>query len=290
MSERQTVSVVGLGDMGSALARAISAAGHELTVWNRSTAKSAEFAEQGVAVADSIGDAIAGSEVIVVCLRGYDVAQTLLSEAAEVASLEGKVLIQLGTGVPREVTEAASWSEDQGVAYLDGSIMAFPDAVGTGDCQILVSGDPQTFERGKAVLSTLGGDVRFVGPDPTASAVINTGSLGFVYVAAHAFINAAAMCYSAGAPLELLSDVVGNLTGQMPALFDDFAAMIEKERYDSSSLRLASGVDNLRAIVEFGGSNGVDTDLFESALRTMAASAEAGHGSNLAAVFELVRR
>lgn len=289
MSERQAVSVVGLGDMGGALARAIADAGHELVVWNRSIDKSAPFAERGVAVAESVDDAIASSAVIVVCLRGYDVAQSLFSGAAERASLVGKTVIQLSNGVPTDVADAAEWFVGQGAAYLDGSIMTFPDAVGSEECQILMSGDSDAFTDAESVLAALGGDIRFVGSDPTASAVINTSGLGFVYVAAHAFVNAAAICDSAGAPLELLADVVGAFTRQMPAVFGDFVAMIEAERYESSTLRLTSGVDNLRAIAEFGRRGGVDVGLFESALRTMTASAEAGHGSNLAAVFESVK-
>ena len=55
-------------------------------------------------------------------------------------------------------------------------------------------------------------------------------------------------------------------------------------------VRLASGAANVQAIIEFGRTSGVDTDLFESAVRTLNASAAAGHGTNLAAVFEALKR
>ena len=199
-------------------------------------------------------------------------------------------MIQLGNGVPTEVSAAADWFTAQGAAYLDGSIIAFPDAVGTADCQVLVSGDPHSFERCEPVLDAIGGDVRFLGADPTASAVINTSGLAFVYVAAHAFVSAAAMCDASNAPLDLLADVVGKFTRQMPMMFGEYVDMIRAGNYDSTSLRLASGAENLHAITEFGRTIGVDTDLFESALRTMTASAAAGHGTNLAAVFEALKQ
>jgi 3-hydroxyisobutyrate dehydrogenase-like beta-hydroxyacid dehydrogenase len=63
----RTVSVLGLGLMGSALARALLANGLEVTVWNRSPEKAAEF--EGLApVANSVLEACAASSVIVVCL------------------------------------------------------------------------------------------------------------------------------------------------------------------------------------------------------------------------------
>ena len=94
------------------------------------------------------------------------------------------------------------------------------------------------------------------------------------------------MCDASGAPLELLADVVGTLTKQMPPMFGEYVDMIGAGSYDSTSLRLASGAENLQALTEFGRTRGVNADLFESALRTLNASADAGHGTNLAAVFE----
>ena len=290
MSEVQTVSMIGLGNMGSAIARAIAKAGHDLTVWNRSDAKCRALAAEGASVALSVGDAVAASDVVVVCVRGYDVATALFDDPAISASLAGKTLIQLGHGVPTEVAAAAGWFTAHGAAYLDGAIMTFPGAVGTAECQILISGDSSAFERRKPVLDALGGDVRFLGADPAASAVIDTSVLAFVYVAAHAFVSAAAMCDASGASLELLADVVGKFTTQMPHVFKGYVAMIAAGSYESTNLRLATGAQTLQAITEFGRTSGVNTDLFESALRTMKAAVAAGHGPNLAAVFEAVKR
>ena len=64
VSESLTVSVVGLGAMGSALARAIAGTGHELTVWNRSSEKCRPLAAEGASVASSVGDAVSRSDVV----------------------------------------------------------------------------------------------------------------------------------------------------------------------------------------------------------------------------------
>ena len=142
MSDVQTVSMIGLGNMGSALARAIAQAGHDLTVWNRSGEKCRPLAYEGASVALSVGEAVSRSDVIVVCVRGYDVATALFDNPAIAGSLAGKTLIQLGHGVPTEVAAAADWFTAHGAAYLDGAIMAFPESVGKAECQILISGGP----------------------------------------------------------------------------------------------------------------------------------------------------
>ncbi len=120
VNDRSAVSMIGLGSMGSALATAIASAGHDLTVWNRSEEKSRAIAEHGAAVAESVADAVSKSEVIAVCVRGYDVADSLFQAPGVAPLLRGKTVIQLGNGVPTEVAEAAGWFADQGAAYLDG--------------------------------------------------------------------------------------------------------------------------------------------------------------------------
>lgn len=289
-SNRSAVSVIGLGAMGSALARALLDNGHDVTVWNRTATKSEPLVELGASAARSAADAISASEIIIVCVRGYAAADEVFSPSGVASMLEAKTVFQLGTGTPSEVGDAAGWFAAQGGSYLDGAIMDFPEQVGTAQCQVLVSGDREGFERFGWVLDAFGGDIRYLGPDPAASAVVNSSGLAFVYAASHAFLSAAAMCDASGAPLDLLADVVGKFAGQMPPLFGEYVEMITARTYDSRNLRLASGAENLEAIITFGQQAGVETSLFESALSSFQAAAEQDNGVNLAATFEVLRQ
>ena len=272
------VTVIGLGAMGSALARSLIGGRHEVTVWNRTSAKSDEMVELGAVAAPLAADAIDANDVVVVCVRGYSAADEIFRPSEVAGLLAGKTVIQLGTGTPTEVTEAAAWFAERGARYVDGAIMNFPKQVGTADCQVLVSGDSVAFGQCSWVLDTFGGDIRYLGEDPAASAVVNTAALAFVYAASHAFLGAAAMCDVSGAPLELLGEVVGKFTAQMPPLFEEYVEMITARSYDSRNLRLASGVENLEAIIEFGRHAGVDTGLFERGMSQLPRGGRPGLG------------
>ncbi|MGW7328915.1 NAD(P)-binding domain-containing protein, partial [Streptomyces sp. NPDC054840] len=65
---QHSLTLLGLGDMGTAIARTWLAAGHPLTVWNRTPAKAGALAAEGAAVAASAADAVAASALVVVCL------------------------------------------------------------------------------------------------------------------------------------------------------------------------------------------------------------------------------
>jgi len=76
--------------MGSALARALLAKGFEVTVWNRSPEKSAEF-KGSAPVASSVIDACATSMVIIVCLLNYEAGNVLLRTPEVESLLSGKI-------------------------------------------------------------------------------------------------------------------------------------------------------------------------------------------------------
>jgi len=62
------VGVVGLGQMGTGIARNLIAAGHDLTVYNRTRSRAEAFASEGAQVADTVADAASGVDVLVTML------------------------------------------------------------------------------------------------------------------------------------------------------------------------------------------------------------------------------
>ena len=96
---KSTVTVIGLGLMGSALARAFHKAGHELTVWNRSVGRTVPFRDSAQ-IAGTVRDAVAASDSVVVSLLDYDTANSLLGTADVEAVVAGRTVVQLTTGTP----------------------------------------------------------------------------------------------------------------------------------------------------------------------------------------------
>src|SRR5687768_12183289 len=94
------VTVIGLGNMGSALARALLENGRAVTVWNRSSEKAAPVVDKGAVLAPSLSTAITDSPIIMVCVTNYAAANHILDEVA--AHLLGKLVVQFTTGSPQD--------------------------------------------------------------------------------------------------------------------------------------------------------------------------------------------
>lgn len=158
------VTCIGLGLMGSALARAMLAAGHATTVWNRSPEKAEAMAGQGARAARTLAEALSASPVILICIDNYRSVHALLEPPEIARLLAGRTLVNLTTGTPREVERLCGWAIAQGASYLDGAILCGPGQIGTAGGEVLLSGDPATWELAGPLLTCLAGKVRLAGP------------------------------------------------------------------------------------------------------------------------------
>jgi 3-hydroxyisobutyrate dehydrogenase-like beta-hydroxyacid dehydrogenase len=156
-------TVIGLGEMGSTLARTLMRADRRMTVWNRSAAKAAALTAAGATLAESASAAAAASPTTIVCVSDYQAARDILEAPETVAALRGRTLVQLGNGTPKEARDSAAWAHSNGISYLDGTILAWPSQIGGADTAILVSGPTQTFRRVEADLRVLAGGLRHTG-------------------------------------------------------------------------------------------------------------------------------
>jgi len=89
----QKITLIGLGAMGQALAQAQLEAGYEVTVWNRSAAKADTLVENGARLADTLADAIAASEAVLICLSDYASSYAILDQPGVAELIEGRIII-----------------------------------------------------------------------------------------------------------------------------------------------------------------------------------------------------
>ena len=96
------VSVIGLGAMGSAIAKVELQAGHTVTVWNRSPDKINPLVDLGASASTTFSDAIQASDYILICVDCYATFDQLLNDENVIPYLDGKTFIQFSTGTPSE--------------------------------------------------------------------------------------------------------------------------------------------------------------------------------------------
>jgi 3-hydroxyisobutyrate dehydrogenase-like beta-hydroxyacid dehydrogenase len=292
VSERaRTVSVIGLGAMGSALARAFLTAGHSVTVWNRTAEKGAPLVQAGARQANSVAEAAQASGVIVVCVLDYSVSDGVLNTAEVVEKLRGKTVVQLTTGTPRLARESEAWAGQCGISYLDGAIMSYPSGIGTPDCTILYAGAQNVFETHKGLLASLGGNGMFVGERIGNASTLDSSLLSFVFTAETGFLHGAALCEAEGFPIETYHETAAAL---MPILVADMAkatGMISQRNYVGLEASMAICRAAFGNILRSSDEAGVDRACSEALVSLTKRAIAAGFGGDeFPSLFEVLRK
>ncbi|MFD5521673.1 NAD(P)-dependent oxidoreductase [Streptomyces sp. NPDC127066] len=187
-AEKTSVTLLGLGAMGTALARTWLAADHSLTVWNRTPVRVAALTAEGARAADGAAEAVAANTLIVVCLLDDSSVEEVLSGTV----LAGKDLVNLTTSTPAQARARAEWARERGARYLDGGIMAVPPMIGVPEAggYVFYSGSPELFERHQETLGVPAGTT-YVGEDAGFAALHDVALLSAMYGmfagATHAF-------------------------------------------------------------------------------------------------------
>jgi 3-hydroxyisobutyrate dehydrogenase-like beta-hydroxyacid dehydrogenase len=285
------VTVLGLGDMGSALARAFLANRHSVTVWNRSESKTAPLVHAGARQAKSVEDAAAASDVIVVCVIDYAVSNSLLDSPAVLQKLRGKTVVQLTSGTPQLAREAEAWARRHGISYLDGAIISYPSSVGAQQCTILYAGQQKVFEAHKQLLGSLAGNSMFLGERVGSASALDSSLLTFGFTAELGFLHGAALCEAEGIPLDSYSEAANAL---MPILAADMlkaTRMISKSNYAGEEASLEISASAFGNIVRFSDDAGVNRAASELLVSLVKRAIDSGYaGDEFQAVFEVLRK
>jgi len=278
------ITTIGLGLMGSALARTIHASGHDLTVWNRSAEKMQPFSDSGVATAKDAVSAIAASPVILLCINDYTATDALLELEEVPALLAGRTVVQLSTGTPKEARDASDWMKAHGVSYLDGAILCGPDDIGTDSAKILLSGERAASKQVGSLLECLGGEVRYLGTNVGDASALDLAWLTTRYGEFIAIVHAANVCISEGARLK---DFI--------ALFRDdpvvqrYASVIQEESYQECTATLQVWGAALDRILQQGKDAGINTEIPDFIGNYFNRAIDAGYGAeNVMALFKVL--
>ena len=252
-NDKASVSVLGLGAMGRALAGALLAAGHPTTVWNRTPGRADALVAQGATLAPSASAALA--DVTIVCLLDDAAVRDVLAPA----ELSGRLIVNLTNGTPAEARATGAWVEERGGRYVDGGIMAVPPMIGGSDAFLLYSGERAAFEQAEPVLAALGRPV-FVGTDAGLAALhdlaLLSGMTGMFVGARHAL----ALVRTEGV------DELGFATSLLVPWLEAMIALVPEaaggeEGFASDDSNAAMQIVALQNIIAASRAQGVDDEL-----------------------------
>ncbi len=162
------IAFIGLGNMGGPMAMNLQKAGHVLSAFDLSADACKKFADEGLPIAKSAADAVAGAEIVVSMLpASAHVEGLFLGSAGQPGLLEQ---IQPGTLVIDSSTIAAATSQKvaaaaaaTGIAMIDAPVSGGTGGAIAGTLTFMVGGEAKDLERARPVLEKMGANIFHAG-------------------------------------------------------------------------------------------------------------------------------
>lgn len=256
MTAERSVSILGLGQMGAAIARAYVKAGWKTIVWNRSADKAEALVAQGAIAVKSPTECVSASRLVITCLLDHKALHGIFANVSPHPD-DGAILVDYTSGPPAEIQETQRIIKDLNIsAYIRGIVCTTPPYVGSPETSLYYSGNSEAFE---AVFDDIGvlGKPRYLGDDPCAAAMQECILVNTFFGLAAGFLQSMAVLkksnlYSDGGAERFLSEALAPLlANDYPRMLADYARQIDKKQYTSTEgARLGLLVHSFEALMK----------------------------------------
>lgn len=283
-----TIAFVGLGTMGRGMVFNLLAAGHKVTVWNRTPPAEDDALLAGCARAESVQSAVQGSEFVMYCLSD-DVAvnEVVLAPGGLAETVDSSSLvIDLSTIDPETSAAEASAFAARGVRFLDAPVFGSKGEAEAGGLWVVVGGDKGTFEAAREVLTAISETVHYMGEAGNGARMKLVGNL-VVAAQLEALGESLTLAKKAGLDLQ---DVLGVLavTDFRSPIFDGVGAAVVAGDY-SPSFALKLMRKDGRLVKAFADRLGVKVPGTEATVSTIERAVESGWGEeNASALIKVI--
>ncbi|MFJ5775404.1 NAD(P)-dependent oxidoreductase [Streptomyces sp. NPDC093094] len=278
MTDKLTVTVLGTGIMGAAMARNLVRAGHTVRVWNRSRAKAEPLAAEGAQVAGTPAEAVTGADAVLTVL--YDGPATLDVMRRAAGSLRpGTPWVQSTTAGLDGTTELAAFAREHGLLFYDAPVLGTRAPAEAGTLLVLAAGPAEGRPRITPVLDAIGARTVWTGDDGSAATAtrLKLVANSWVLAATNAAGEALALAQALGVDPRAFLDAVSGGPLDMGYLHAKSALVLD-DRLDPAQFAVRTAAKDARLVVEAGERHGLRLDVAAAGADRFARAVEQGHG------------
>ncbi|GAB2897917.1 NAD(P)-binding domain-containing protein [Streptomyces deserti] len=288
-SIKQSVTVIGLGPMGQAMAAAFLDRGYAVTLWNRTSSRADALVSRGAVLAPGVAQALAANEVVILSLTDYAAMYDVLNPAT--TALTGRVLVNLSSGTPERARAAARWAAERGAVHLTGGVAASPSGIGQPDSSTFYSGPREAFERHRPVLEVITGRADFQGEDPGLAALFYQLGMVMFWTCMLSYWQAIALARANGLTA---ADILAHATdtaNSLPDFFAFYAERIDAGNHLGDVDRLSMGMASVEHVLHTHADSGVDATLPSAVADLFRRGMDAGHAAeSFSSLVELMKK
>ncbi|MFD0856766.1 NAD(P)-dependent oxidoreductase [Actinomadura adrarensis] len=281
------VTVLGLGAMGSAIARTLIDRGYRTTVWNRTETKTAPLVSIGATATATAAEAVTASPLVIICLLDSSAVEEVLNSVD--TAVDGKVLVNVTSCSPAQARANANWASKRGAEYIDGKLMGDPPYVGTPNILLPFSGPRRAFEAHESTLRELG-TVTYQGEDAGLASVEFMAQVAMGYELLMGFLHTLRLVQAEGVDVAEFAERLAGSVSAYPPLLTAIGRAVKNGEYppDLGPLNVQAAL--MDDLIDHRDSVGVEAVRMREVKRLMDRRIADGHGDQgFSSLFELLR-
>ena len=277
------IGVAGLGAMGSAIAARLLEVGHQVTVWNRTAAKTKPLADAGAKVVADPASVAAASEAVITILTDSAAIDAVYNGPSALLSgdVKGKLFIEMSTVPPIVETTLAPKVRGKGAVFVECPVGGSTAPARQGKLLGLMGAEPADAARARPILEQLCRKVEHCGPVGAGSSMKLAINLPLM-VGWQAYAEAFAIARNVGWEPKQLLDLFVESNGANNGLkmrADMIVAMMENRDPGATTFSIANAVKDLRTMVDTGTAKGADMPAAKAALAALEEANNKGLGA-----------
>jgi len=172
-NENTRLGFVGIGNMGSRMARRLLDHGYQLVAYNRSREAAEALVKYGATVADSIAELASKADVILSSLTNDDAVKSVYADPAGVFAYvrRGSAVIEMSTVLPATSRQLYELSREAGVKFLDSPVSGSTPSAEEGTLTLFCGGDEELFQAAKPIFNSIAGQHFYLGGSGSGTAM-----------------------------------------------------------------------------------------------------------------------
>jgi len=240
------VGFIGLGHMGSAMARNLLKAGHRVTLYNRTRAKAEPLVAAGARVVDKPSAACGGDVLITMLADDHAVETVVFGQEGVVAALPPNAIhVSMGTISVALSDRLAEAHARAGQGYVAAPVFGRPEAAAAAQLFIIAAGGDEAIRRCQPLFDAIGQKTFGVGDKPSAANLVKLSGNFLITSIIESLGEAFALVRKSGVdPHRYLEILTGTLFSA--PVYKTYGGLIAEEKYEPAGFKMALGLKDIR--------------------------------------------
>jgi 3-hydroxyisobutyrate dehydrogenase-like beta-hydroxyacid dehydrogenase len=244
------IGFVGLGHMGSGMARNLLRAGHQVAAYNRTREKAQALSQEGARVANSPADAARGAEAVFTMLADDHAVSDVVFGEEGLASAPHPAPVHISSSTISVAfsRRLAQEHANRGQRLLAACVFGRPEAAENKKLIVVAAGEPQTLDRYHPLFDAIGRATFVAGPEPWHANLFKLCGNFMIASMLETFAEAFAIARKAGLDHHKFLDIMNELF-QSP-VYKNYGAAIADETFEPAGFALKLGLKDVRQVIE----------------------------------------